>query len=216
MLTWFREAWTAVPYPRYLVNSVGYVGIGVPLYVLVSALTAYPLAVMQFRGRTFFFFMFLSTMFLPGELMLVPRFIVVSHLGMADTYQGVILPGILSAFGILLLRQAFAGTGLLPDAILWREKAAFSDAVGHGLVEQLKAYAEKKYNDAEFCKRAKQFEHCPPLNKEALLYRELFESHYPERATWIPDYWLPNKEWANCNVTDPSARVLPNYGLSGV
>lgn len=109
VLHWFREAWTAVPYPRYLINSVGYVGIGVPLYVLVSALTAYPLAVMQFRGRTFFFFMFLSTMFLPGELMLVPRFIVVSHLGMADTYQGVILPGILSAFGILLLRQAFAG-----------------------------------------------------------------------------------------------------------
>lgn len=109
VLTWFREAWTSVPYPRYLVNSFLYVGIGVPLYVVVSALTAYPLAVMQFRGRTFFFFMFLSTMFLPGELMLVPRFIVVSDLGMADTYQGVILPGILSAFGILLLRQAFAG-----------------------------------------------------------------------------------------------------------
>jgi putative chitobiose transport system permease protein len=109
VLTWFKEAWTSVPYPRYLINSVAYVGIGVPLYVLVSALTAYPLGVMQFRGRTFFFFMFLATMFLPGELMLVPRFIVVSDLGMADTYQGVILPGILSAFGILLLRQAFAG-----------------------------------------------------------------------------------------------------------
>ncbi len=109
VLTWFKEAWTSVPYPRYLLNSVLYVGIGVPVYVLVSALTAYPLAVMRFRGRTFFFFMFLSTMFLPGELMLVPRFIVVSDLGMADTYQGVILPGVLSAFGILLLRQAFSG-----------------------------------------------------------------------------------------------------------
>ena len=118
--------------------------------------------------------------------------------------------------GKWLLRQAFAGTSLLPDSILWREKAAFSDAVGHGLVEQLKAYAERKYSDGEFCTRAKQFEHCPPQSKEALLYRELFESHYPDRATWIPDYWLPNKEWANCNVIDPSARVLPNYGMSGV
>ena len=106
---WFREAWTTIPYARFLVNSVIYVGITVPVYLVISALTAYPLARIAFRGRGVFFMLFLSIMFLPGELMLVPRFIVVSDLGMADTYQGVILPGVLSAFGILLLRQAFAG-----------------------------------------------------------------------------------------------------------
>ena len=109
VLTWVKEAWTSVPFPRYLLNSVGYVVVMVPVYMAVAALTAYPLAVMRFRGRTFFFFLFLSTMFLPGELMLVPRFLVVSDLNMADTYQGVILPGLLSAFGILILRQTFAG-----------------------------------------------------------------------------------------------------------
>jgi len=118
--------------------------------------------------------------------------------------------------GKWLLRQAFAGTDLIPESILWREKAAFSDAVGHGLVEQLKAHAQALYDDAEFAQRARRFQHCPPMSKEALLYRELFERHYPDRASWVPDYWLPNKEWANCNVTEPSARVLPNYGMSGV
>lgn len=107
--TWLAEAWTAVPYPRFLLNSVLYCGVGIPLYLLISALTAYPLAVMRFRGRTVIFFMLLSTMFLPGELMLIPRFLVVSDMGLADSYAGVILPGVLSAFGIFLLRQAFAG-----------------------------------------------------------------------------------------------------------
>lgn len=109
VLRWAVEAWTAVPYPRFLLNSLLYCGIGIPLYLIVAALTAYPLAVMRFPGRTVFFFMLLSTMFLPGELMLIPRFLVVSDLGLADSYSGVILPGILSAFGIFLLRQAFTG-----------------------------------------------------------------------------------------------------------
>lgn len=109
VLTWFARAWTVIDFPRYLLNSVLYVGVMVPAYLAVSALTAYPLARMRFRLRTVIFFMFLSTMFLPGELMLIPRFLVVSELGLADTYAGVMLPGLLSAIGIFLLRQTFAG-----------------------------------------------------------------------------------------------------------
>jgi putative chitobiose transport system permease protein len=108
VLTWFTSAWTDVPFPRYLANSTLYVAMGVPLFVMVSALTAYPLAVMAFRGSTVLFFVFLSTMFLPVELMLIPRFLVVSELGLTNTASGVVLPGALSAFGIFLLRQAFA------------------------------------------------------------------------------------------------------------
>ncbi|MGP3961340.1 carbohydrate ABC transporter permease [Nonomuraea sp. 3N208] len=109
VLNWVIEAWTSIPYPTYLLNSVIYVGLTVPAYVIVSALCAYPLAQMHFRGRNIVFFAILSTMFLPGELMLIPRFLVVTQLGMADTFAGVILPGLLSAFGIFLLRQTFAG-----------------------------------------------------------------------------------------------------------
>lgn len=108
VLTWFRNAWTGVPFPRYLLNSTLYVAMGVPLFVLVSAMTAYPLATMRFRGRTLMFFVFLSTMFVPAELMLIPRFLVVSQLGLTSNYAGVVLPAVLSAFGVFLLRQAFA------------------------------------------------------------------------------------------------------------
>jgi putative chitobiose transport system permease protein len=107
VLTWFANAWTDVPFPRYLLNSTLYVAVGMPLFVMVSAMTAYPLATMRFRGRTLMFFVFLSTMFIPTELMLIPRFLVVSQLGLTSTYAGVVLPGVLSAFGIFLLRQTF-------------------------------------------------------------------------------------------------------------
>lgn len=117
--------------------------------------------------------------------------------------------------GKWLLRQAFSDLQLLPETILWREKAAFSDAVGHGLVEQLKAYAERKYSDEDVQRAAQRYAYKSPISKEALLYRNLFEQHFPERAGWIPDFWLPNQSWQHCNVTDPSARLLPNYGLSG-
>ncbi|MCR5697589.1 MAG: asparagine synthase B [Marinilabiliaceae bacterium] len=117
--------------------------------------------------------------------------------------------------GKYLLRKAFEGN-YLPDDILWREKAAFSDAVGHSSVEYLKAFAERYYTDAEFEQKRSKYTHAQPFTKESLLYREIFEQHFPGRATTIKDFWMPNKEWANCNVNDPSARVLPNYGNSGI
>jgi asparagine synthase (glutamine-hydrolysing) len=117
--------------------------------------------------------------------------------------------------GKYLLRHAFEGTGLLPDDILWREKAAFSDAVGHSMVDYLKAHAEAAYTDEEFERRRTEFDFAQPFTKESLLYRELFEKHYPGQAPMIRDFWMPNRSWAGCDVDDPSARVLANYGASG-
>lgn len=120
-----------------------------------------------------------------------------------------------SGVGKNLLRKAFKGKGLLPDDILYREKAAFSDAVGHSMVDWLKEFAEKKYTDLEFNEKSAQYKHGTPFTKESLMYREIFEKHYSGKAKLIRDFWMPNKEWDNCNVKDPSARVLPNYGESG-
>ena len=117
--------------------------------------------------------------------------------------------------GNYLVRHAFEGLGLLPDDILWREKAAFSDAVGHSMVDDLKAYAETQYADAEYEERRKQYTHAQPFTKESLLYREIFEKYYPNQSQMIADFWMPNKAWKGCNVNDPSARVLSNYGASG-
>ena len=118
--------------------------------------------------------------------------------------------------GKYLLRHAFEGLGYLPDQILWREKAAFSDAVGHSMVDYLKEYAEGVYTDAEFEEKRGRYSHAQPFTKESLLYREIFEKYYPGQSGMIAGFWMPNKSWKGCDVADPSARVLSNYGASGV
>lgn len=126
--------------------------------------------------------------------------------------------------GKFLLRNAFELTekekslGLtpwLPHDILWREKAAFSDAVGHSMVDYLKEYAEKTISDLELEQAKWSYPNGTPLTKEAFLYRKIFESFFPNKGDLIKGFWMPNPSWPNCNVTDPSARVLSNYGKSG-
>lgn len=116
--------------------------------------------------------------------------------------------------GKYLLRHAFEGD-YLPYDILMREKAAFSDAVGHSMVDYLKAYAEERYTDEEYEEKSRKYSFAAPFTKESLLYREIFEEFYPGQAEMVVDFWMPNKEWDGCNVNDPSARVLSNYGASG-
>ena len=91
--------------------------------------------------------------------------------------------------GKYLLRHAFEDDDYLPYDILFREKAAFSDAVGHSMVDYIKEYANGLYSDEEYEEKRK--------------------------ADMIVDFWMPNKNWENCDVNDPSARVLKNYGQSG-
>ncbi len=116
--------------------------------------------------------------------------------------------------GKYLLRHAFEGD-YLPHDILMREKAAFSDAVGHSLVDHLKEYAGEQFTDEEFERLSGSYEHARPFTKESLLYRQIFEKHYPGQSQMIVDFWMPNRSWEGCDVNDPSARVLSNYGDSG-
>lgn len=116
--------------------------------------------------------------------------------------------------GKYLLRHAFEGN-YLPHSILYREKAAFSDAVGHSMVDHLKAYAEQVYSEEDFQVKRECYSHAQPFTKESLLYREIFEKYYPGQSQMVVDFWMPNKSWEGCDVSDPSARVLANYGDSG-
>lgn len=118
--------------------------------------------------------------------------------------------------GKYLLRKAFAEDGILPDSILWRQKAAFSDAVGHSMVDDLKEYAESVYSDEEFEEGCRKYSFATPFTKESLLYRDIFEKHYPGQAKMVKDFWMPNPDWVGSEVKDPSARVLSNYGESGI
>ena len=80
-----------------------------------------------------------------------------------------------------ILRAAFEG--YLPDEILWRQKEQFSDGVGYGWIDGLKAYAERQVSDAEFAAAAQRFPHNPPQTKEAYFYRRLFEQVFPDEAS---------------------------------
>jgi asparagine synthase (glutamine-hydrolysing) len=79
-----------------------------------------------------------------------------------------------------ILREAFVG--VLPDSILWRQKEQFSDGVGYGWIDGLKAHAQEQVSDREFAAAAARFPINPPQTKEAYFYRRLFEQHFPGSA----------------------------------
>jgi asparagine synthase (glutamine-hydrolysing) len=79
-----------------------------------------------------------------------------------------------------VLREAFQG--YLPDSILWRQKEQFSDGVGYGWIDGLKAHAEAHVSDAEFAAAAQRFPINPPQTKEAYVYRRIFEQQFPGDA----------------------------------
>jgi asparagine synthase (glutamine-hydrolysing) len=76
-----------------------------------------------------------------------------------------------------VLREAFKG--YLPDSILWRQKEQFSDGVGYGWIDGLKAHAEAHVTDAEFAAAEQRFPINPPQTKEAYFYRRIFEQQFP-------------------------------------
>ena len=79
-----------------------------------------------------------------------------------------------------ILREAFAD--YLPDEVLWRQKEQFSDGVGYSWIDSLKDFAERGVSDRELASASHRFPHNPPTDKEAYLYRRIFESHFPPAA----------------------------------
>ena len=98
---------SSIPIGRYLLNSF-IVSTAVVIGQLVTAsLAAYAFSFLVFRGRQLLFFVFLSTLMIPWEATIIPNYITVRSLGWLDTYQGLAVPFMATAFGTFLLRQAF-------------------------------------------------------------------------------------------------------------
>jgi multiple sugar transport system permease protein len=95
-----------VPLLRMLGNSMIVTIFSVAGQLATSALAAYAFARMQWRGRDTVFLIYLATLMVPQQVTITPLFILMQRLGWVDTYQGLIAPGIVSAFGVFLLRQA--------------------------------------------------------------------------------------------------------------
>jgi len=103
----FVTVWQTNPFGRYLFNSTLVAVLTVSLNLLFCSLAAYPLARLDFRGRDLIFTGIVTTIMIPFQIVMIPLYILTVQLGLKNSYLGVILPGIASAFGIFLLRQAF-------------------------------------------------------------------------------------------------------------
>lgn len=111
----FAEAWQTAPFGRFFFNSV-VISLSVTLgSLLLNSMAAFAFAKYPFRGREFIFIAILGTMMIPGQVTMIPAFFLLKSLGWLDTYTGLIVPGIASAFGIFFLRQAML---TIPDDYL--------------------------------------------------------------------------------------------------
>jgi len=103
----YVNAMQAAPFGRYYFNSL-FVAITVTIgQVITCSMAAYAFARLQFRGRDVLFYIFLGTMMIPGQVTMIPSFMMLYWLGWVDSYAALIVPGLASAFGTFLLRQFF-------------------------------------------------------------------------------------------------------------
>lgn len=103
----FLEVWNSIPMMTYFTNSIIVAFVSVILNLIFASMAAYPLARMDFKGKSIIFYSILSTMMIPFQVIMIPIFIICMKLNLTNTYVGVILPTAVSAFGIFLMRQAY-------------------------------------------------------------------------------------------------------------
>ncbi len=106
-LTNYRTLFFNMPFARYFLNTLFITVVTVAGQLLISSVAAYGFARLNFMGRDTIFILYLTTMMIPFQVTLIPMYLIIAQLGWVNTYQGLIVPGISSAFGIFLLRQAF-------------------------------------------------------------------------------------------------------------
>ena len=103
----YEETWNIAPFGRYFLNSI-LVALCMTLgQLLTCSLGAYAFARLQFPGRDVIFFLYLATLMIPTPVLTVPIYLLLREYHLLNTYQGVILPGLFSAYGTFLLRQFF-------------------------------------------------------------------------------------------------------------
>lgn len=121
----YQRVFETIPLWQMFKNSVFVSLVATAVQMITSAMAAYGFARINFRGRDLLFLVYLSTMMIPFQVTVVPLFIEMQQLGLVDTYAGLLLPMLVSAFGVFLMRQAMMK---LPKEI---EEAALIDGAGH-------------------------------------------------------------------------------------
>ncbi|MFP1648971.1 carbohydrate ABC transporter permease [Enterococcus mundtii] len=120
----YIKVWTTIPLLDYIKNTVIFAGGTVITSVFFDSLAGYAFARMRFKGKSVLFYFVLLTMMIPFQVFMIPLFIQANFLGMLDTYAGLIIPRMTTAFGIFMMRSFFV---TLPDSL---EEAARIDGLG--------------------------------------------------------------------------------------
>jgi alpha-1,4-digalacturonate transport system permease protein len=96
----FSEAWNMLPWDQFYINSIAIAAIAVPLTVFINLLAGYTFAKYEFPGRNILFLLMI-----PIQVIMVPEFLIVSKLGLVNTWWGVLIPRAAEAFGLFMVRQ---------------------------------------------------------------------------------------------------------------
>ena len=122
----YAKVWTGPnPFYTYYWNSAKITGITVVGNLITSAMAGFAFAKLAFKGRNALFMLYLSTMMIPSQVLLLPRFILFDGMNLINTHGSLILPGMFTVFGTFLLRQFFS---TLPGELL---EAARVDGAGY-------------------------------------------------------------------------------------
>jgi multiple sugar transport system permease protein len=121
----FAEAWNYLPFGRFIANTLFVAGVGTLITLVASSMSAYAFARLQFPMREQLFVLYLSTLIVPQEVIVIPMFLIMQQLGWVNSYKALILPWAFTAFGTFLLRQFFL---TIPIEL---EEAAKIDGAGH-------------------------------------------------------------------------------------
>lgn len=114
-LVHYRELFTRLDVARYALNSALLATVVTLLSLLLNSMAGYAFAKLRFAGRDTIFRTLLAALVIPGQLGMLPLFLLLKELGLVNTYAGVVIPGLASIFGIFLVRQHALS---LPDSIL--------------------------------------------------------------------------------------------------
>jgi ABC-type glycerol-3-phosphate transport system permease component len=103
----YVTAWNTTPFGRYLTNSLIQSGVITFFQVVFSILAAYAFSLLRFPGRNALFYIVLGSLMIPFELTFIPNYQTITRFGGGDTYWGLTMPFLASAFGVFMLRQFF-------------------------------------------------------------------------------------------------------------
>lgn len=103
----YRVVWNTLPIARYFINSMILAVFGVVLPIILCSMAAFPLARMDFKGKQLVFLTIIGTMMIPGEVTMIPIYLIINKLGLMGNYAGIILPGAVPIMSVFLMRQSF-------------------------------------------------------------------------------------------------------------